>query len=54
MKLLKNIFNKEKMKSNKGKISEWSYQRFSNFFDNVSLPEPEFDNKINSIISTYS
>ena len=51
MKLLKNIFNKEKMKSNKGKISEWSYQRFSNFFDNVSLPEPEFDNKINSIIN---
>ena len=51
MKFFKNIFNKDKAESNKGKISDWSYQRFSNFYDNISLPDPEFDNKINSIIN---
>ncbi len=51
IKLFKNIFNKDEVKQNKGKISEWSYQRFSSFYDTITLPDKDFDIKINTIIN---
>lgn len=42
---------KEKNENNKGKISEWSYQRFCGFYGDRILPDPLFNDKIASIIN---
>ena len=42
---------KETVGNNKGKISEWSYQRFCGFYGDRILPDPKFDDKIAAIIS---
>ncbi len=49
--IFKNIFNKDYIEPKKGLINEWSYQRFSNFYDTVILPDPKFNDKINDIIN---
>ncbi len=49
----KKIFKKKEKDNkvdNKGKISEWSFQRFAGFYDTRVFPDPKFDEKINSII----
>lgn len=35
--------------SNKGAISEWSYQRFAQFYGVYAFPDPEFQNKLDKI-----
>ena len=42
---------KQDKENNKGKISEWSYQRFCGFYGDRILPDAKFDDKIASIIS---
>ena len=54
MGLFSKIFNKNGKKTkedNKGKISDWSYQRFCGFYGNKILPDPKFDDKISSIVN---
>ncbi len=46
--LIKNKPKSEKM-TKKTEISEWSYQRFCLFYGNMILPDPNFNNKIESI-----
>lgn len=53
---IKKLFNKkEKDKSkNKGKISEWSFQRFCGFYNERAFKDPNFDDKISKIIDAIS
>ncbi len=48
---LKKIFKKKDNQDNKkGRISEWSYQRFCGFYGDRILPDPQFNDKIAKII----
>lgn len=40
---------KDDQVNNKGKISEWSYQRFCGFYGDRILPDPNFNDKIEAI-----
>ena len=52
LKIFSKLFKKKEIKEKeKGKISEWSYQRFCGFYDKTILPDPDFETKINSIIN---
>lgn len=53
MKLQKEEMDKLKDKG-KLNISEWSYQRFCNFFDEVKPSDEDFDKKINIIIDAIN
>ena len=50
MSFLNKILNIKKRDPNKGKISEWSFQRFSGFYDVPILPDPAFMDKMHKIV----
>ena len=53
-KLFKKKENTNSQDNKKGRISEWSYQRFAGFYDERVFPDPKFSEKIESIKTLVS